>query len=173
MFYSTTEMASSSAFDPFEVLGVRPGATHKEIKAAYRERVARYHPDKHRGNPLEELAAAKLIEINRAYEILSDDRRRAEYTATGPGHGPMDSTTVQSMPAPLAKLVRSAGLLVGVVFFLRFGLGLARQVLLVVRGVILGVIGLARSSPILGIALLFAIVFALGYLLRSRKHRSS
>jgi len=66
-------------FDPYAVLGLARGATPAEIKTAYRELVAKYHPDRHQGNPLEELAAAKLAEINRAYEILSDPERRAAY----------------------------------------------------------------------------------------------
>jgi len=66
-------------FDPYTVLGVARNATGDEIKAAYRALVAKYHPDLHQGNPLAELAAAKLAEINAAYEILSDPERRAAY----------------------------------------------------------------------------------------------
>jgi hypothetical protein len=69
----------SEDFDPYAVLGVARTATEAEIRAAYRELVAKYHPDRHQGNPLENLAAAKLAEINRAYEILSDPERRAAY----------------------------------------------------------------------------------------------
>jgi hypothetical protein len=65
--------------DPYAVLGVPRNATSDEIKNAYRELVAKYHPDRHQDNPLEDLAVAKLAEINRAYEILSDPERRAAY----------------------------------------------------------------------------------------------
>lgn len=68
-------------FDPYTVLGVARTATPDQIKAAYRELVAKYHPDRHQGNPLEDLAASKLADINRAYEILSDPDRRAAYDA--------------------------------------------------------------------------------------------
>jgi hypothetical protein len=67
--------------DPYTVLGVPRNATSDEIKAAYRALVAKYHPDLHQGNPLAELAAARLAEINSAYEILSDPGRRAAYDA--------------------------------------------------------------------------------------------
>ena len=42
--------------DPYEVLGVRQGASEAEIKAAYKELVKKYHPDKYQNNPLSDLA---------------------------------------------------------------------------------------------------------------------
>jgi curved DNA-binding protein CbpA len=80
-------MRSRSEPDPYAVLGVPRNATPDEIKAAYRDLVAKYHPDRHQGNPLEALAAAKLAEINRAYEILSDPERRAAYDLGQPFRG--------------------------------------------------------------------------------------
>lgn len=65
----------------YEVLGVPRTANQEEIRAAYLKLVALYHPDKHSGNPLQELAAQKLARINAAYEVLSDSRLRAEYDA--------------------------------------------------------------------------------------------
>ncbi|MBE6032715.1 MAG: J domain-containing protein [Clostridiales bacterium] len=59
--------------NPYEVLGVREGASKDEIKAAYRELVKKYHPDRHQDNPLYELAEEKLREINEAYEYLMND----------------------------------------------------------------------------------------------------
>lgn len=56
--------------NPYEVLGIKEGASQDEIKAAYREQVKKYHPDKHQDNPLYELAEEKLQEINEAYEYL-------------------------------------------------------------------------------------------------------
>lgn len=60
----------------YDTLGVRPGATTDEIKQAFRRRASDAHPDK--GGSAEDMAA-----INRAYETLSDEARRAEYDATG------------------------------------------------------------------------------------------
>jgi curved DNA-binding protein CbpA len=164
--------------DPFEILGVRPDATPEQIRAAYREQVARYHPDKHRGNPLEELAASRLVEINRAYEILSDDARRAEYEAERrrrpPSRSPAPSASGTPVAAPtganvVMKLVRSLGLLVTLLFFLRFGLSLGREILVLVRGLVVGVLWVLRLSPVLAIALIMAIALGAGYFLRSRK----
>jgi curved DNA-binding protein CbpA len=170
---------SVSPSDPFEILGVRPDATPDQIRAAYRDLVARFHPDKHRGNPLEELAAAKLVEINRAYELLSDDERRAEYEA---GRRRRPPPTSARPPAPSAaparvarpttvgmKLVRSLGLIVTLLFFLRFGLALGREILVVIRGFVVGVLWILRLSPVLAIAVIMAIALGAGYFLRSRK----
>ena len=59
--------------NPYEVLGIKEGATKEEIKTAYREQVKKYHPDRHQDNPLYELAEEKLQEINEAYEFLMKD----------------------------------------------------------------------------------------------------
>ena len=56
--------------NPYEVLGIKEGASLDEIKAAYREQVKKYHPDKHQNNPLADLAEEKLQEINEAYDYL-------------------------------------------------------------------------------------------------------
>lgn len=57
--------------NPYEVLGVRDGASEEEIKKAYRELVKKYHPDQYQDNPLSELAEEKLKELNEAYDILT------------------------------------------------------------------------------------------------------
>lgn len=56
--------------NPYEVLGIKEGATKEEIKQAYRELVKKYHPDKYADNPLRELAEEKMREINEAYDYL-------------------------------------------------------------------------------------------------------
>jgi len=55
----------------FEILELRPGASPEEIRAAYRDAVAVWHPDRFANNPrLKRKAEEKLKEINEAYEIL-------------------------------------------------------------------------------------------------------
>ena len=65
--------------NPYEVLGVKEGATEEEIKAAYKELVKKYHPDKYADNPLSDLAEEKMQEINEAYDTLMK--------RTGSGYG--------------------------------------------------------------------------------------
>jgi hypothetical protein len=74
-------MTSAPNETHYEVLSVPGTASPEEIRAAYLKLVVLYHPDKHSGNPLQELAAQKLARINAAYEVLSDSRLRAEYDA--------------------------------------------------------------------------------------------
>lgn len=57
--------------NPYEVLGLKQGATQDEIKAAYRELVKKYHPDRHTNNELKDLAQERMREINEAYDTLS------------------------------------------------------------------------------------------------------
>lgn len=56
--------------NPYEILGIKEGASEDEIKRAYRELVKKYHPDQYHDNPLSKLAEEKLREINEAYDFL-------------------------------------------------------------------------------------------------------
>ena len=66
--------------DYYEVLGVEKGASAEEIKKAYRKAAMKYHPDRNPGNAE---AEAKFKECGEAYEVLSDDDKRARYDQFG------------------------------------------------------------------------------------------
>lgn len=64
--------------NPYEVLGIKEGASEEEIKKAYREQVKKYHPDQYQDNPLSKLAEEKLREVNEAYEYLTGKGQTAK-----------------------------------------------------------------------------------------------
>lgn len=73
--------------DYYDVLGVSKNASPEEIKKAYRQMAKKYHPDV---NKEDENAADKFKEVAEAYEILSDDQKRATYDRFG--HDAFDPT---------------------------------------------------------------------------------
>ena len=66
--------------DYYEVLGISKGASADEIKKAYRKMAIKYHPDK---NPGDKEAEEKFKEAAEAYEVLSDDNKKARYDQYG------------------------------------------------------------------------------------------
>lgn len=64
------------AADPYSTLGVARGASEKDIKSAYRKLAKELHPDTNRDNPK---AAERFSEVTRAYDLLSDKTKRAQF----------------------------------------------------------------------------------------------
>ena len=82
--------------NPYEVLGISEGADEETIKKAYKELVKKYHPDKYVNNPLADLAAEKMKEINKAYDMLMKNKSAQNsgadyggYTGSYSGYGNM------------------------------------------------------------------------------------
>jgi len=76
----TTTMATTSKQDYYDLLGVPRKAPVKEIRAAYRKLARKYHPDL---NPGDKTAEEKFKQIQEAYEVLSDTKKRQMYDQFG------------------------------------------------------------------------------------------
>ena len=74
--------------DYYEILGVSKDANKDEIKRAYRKLAMKYHPDVNKDNPD---AEKHFMEVNEAYEVLSDPKKRATYDQFG--HAGVDGQT--------------------------------------------------------------------------------
>lgn len=75
-------MSDPPTIDPYAVLNLSKTATSEEVKSAYRKLALKHHPDKARAEE-RETAHKSFQEIAFAYAILSDERRRKRYDATG------------------------------------------------------------------------------------------
>jgi DnaJ-class molecular chaperone len=65
--------------DYYETLGVTKGASEQEIKTAYRRAALKWHPDRNKTSE----AGAKFKEVTKAYEVLSDPKKREMYDQYG------------------------------------------------------------------------------------------
>jgi len=70
---------AASKRDYYEILGVSRNANEDEVKKAFRRLAKQYHPDANK----EKGAEARFIEVNEAYEVLSDPQKRAAYDRYG------------------------------------------------------------------------------------------
>jgi hypothetical protein len=93
----------------YEILSVESTAAPAEIKRAFREEIARYHPDKvqHLGKELQEVAATRATELTEAYRTLTNHELRAEYDRRL--QGLRSGTVVERPPATPASGAVPAG----------------------------------------------------------------
>lgn len=71
--------------DLYAVLGLDRSASKEDIKRAYRRLSKEHHPDRHKGD---KGAEQKFKEVNEAYEVLNDEKKRAMYDQFGSTGGP-------------------------------------------------------------------------------------
>ena len=95
-------MATATKQDYYELLGVPRKASAKDIRAAYRKLARKYHPDL---NPGDKSAEEKFKQIQEAYDVLSDTKKRQMYdqfgfNTPGPGGGPPPGAGYSGGAAP-------------------------------------------------------------------------
>lgn len=71
----------STKRDYYDILGVGKSASKADIKSAYRKLALKWHPDKNADN--KKAAEEKFKEINEAYQVLSDEKKRQQYDQFG------------------------------------------------------------------------------------------
>jgi hypothetical protein len=169
-------MMAKAEPDPYSVLGLARTASDAEIRAAYHALVAKYHPDRYQGNPLEDLATEKLAEINRAYEILSDPARRADYDRgqafwpRAAGTGQAYATAPGSISRQHIRWLQIVALLLILPLAFRFGSLLVRMLVRLVRAA-LEVTPLLRGTPVAGGLVLLATAILVLVVVRRRARR--
>src|SRR5262252_554863 len=85
-------MATATKQDYYELLGVPRKASAKDIRAAFRKLARKYHPDL---NPGDKSAEEKFKQVQEAYDVLSDSKKRQMYDQFG-----FDVPGAAGMPGP-------------------------------------------------------------------------
>jgi DnaJ-domain-containing protein 1 len=89
---------SDAALDAYAVLGVAPGASDVELRAAYRELVKRHHPDHNAGSPE---SAARFEQVQNAYAVITRLRQLPGHGVNESDHGTEDR--IAAIEAELAR----------------------------------------------------------------------
>ena len=95
--------------DPYNALGLSREATQEDIRKTHRKLVRKYHPD---ANPEDPRAEERFKEVQRAYEVLSDEKKRREYDEglrTSSRGSPGRSRSRESASRPRARADESTG----------------------------------------------------------------
>ncbi|CAG9463955.1 unnamed protein product [Pedinophyceae sp. YPF-701] len=119
LMYTRQASLALKPFDPFEILGVEPGASTKAVRSAYRRLALKFHPDK---NP--DASAHKYFteQIQKAYKALTDKVSKENFEKYGHPDGPQGFSFGVALPewfftkdSKQAPLVLAFLLIVGIV----------------------------------------------------------
>ncbi|KAG8899569.1 secretory subunit [Tulasnella sp. 403] len=96
---ATTEV-ENKIYDPFEILGIRSGATEKEIKKHYKKLSLKFHPDKAKlvVNQTMEEVASHFVDLTKAYKALTDEEIRNNLEKYGHPDGKQEFSMGLALP---------------------------------------------------------------------------
>jgi len=83
--------------DPYEVLGLKRGASMEEVKHAYRILAKKYHPDMNVDNPLADLAEEKFKEIQQAYDDIMNGTSSSSSYQSNSGYNSNSNSSLNSI----------------------------------------------------------------------------
>ena len=86
--------------NPYNVLGISPGATDEEIKKAYRTLSRKYHPDANVNNPNREQAEERFKEIQQAYNQIMQEKQQGGSGFNGYGSARFGGCSSQTQDSP-------------------------------------------------------------------------
>ena len=96
--------------DPYKALGLSRDASQDDIRKAHRKLVRKYHPD---ANPEDPRAEGRFKEVQQAYEVLSDEKKRREYDeglrTSSRGRSPGRTRSRESSSRPRTRAGGRAG----------------------------------------------------------------
>jgi DnaJ-class molecular chaperone len=94
--------------DPYDVLGVPKSASAADIKKAYRQLAKKYHPDRNKDDAK---SKERFAEINTAYEIVGDEKKKAQFDRgeIGPDGKPRGFEGFGAGPGGFSRAWRGAG----------------------------------------------------------------
>lgn len=101
----------------YQLLGIEASASPEDVRRAFRQQIAKYHPDKvqHLGKEFQDMAAGRAAALTEAYRVLSDAGRRAEHdralaaAAPEPARAPAAAAPVPPVSEPAPASAKSAG----------------------------------------------------------------
>lgn len=86
--------------DPYQILGIAPGASEEEVRAAYRRLAQTYNPDNYEAGPLQDQAREKLQQIDAAFDAIMGQLRTGRAAGSEPGgttSGPTGYPQIRAM----------------------------------------------------------------------------
>jgi len=94
-----------AAKDYYDALGLKKGASEKDIKSAFRKLARKYHPDVNAGD---KAAEERFKEVNEANEVLSDAEKRGLYDTLGPRYAEYQQYRTSGGTATASEFARAS-----------------------------------------------------------------